>query len=753
MNIEQYLAKELNIKESQVIATITLLDSGATVPFIARYRKEQTGSLDDQILRQLDEKLIYLRELNERKKTILSSIAKQDKLTAELEKNIDAIDNKTQLEDIYRPFKPKRRTKAQIAREAGLEPLAMLLLKQQTLVPAEAANDYLNSDAGVPDSKAALEGAKQIIMEIFAEDAKLIGQLRQSLLETSTLQASVVAGKKSIGGKFKDYFDYQESISKIPSHRAMAILRGRREGILSLKINTDNQVFEQSIIDHFKLTSDWLLHCAHWSWQIKILPHLELDLINQLREQAEADAIHVFSKNLHDLLMAAPAGMRITLGLDPGLRTGVKAVVVNQTGKLLATEVIYPHVPHKQWQPSIVTLLELCRQHKVELIAIGNGTASRETEQLVSELIDLHPELNLTKIMISEAGASVYSASELAAKEFPELDVAMRGAISIARRLQDPLAELVKIDPKSIGVGQYQHDVNQAALTRTLNNVVEDCVNAVGVDVNTASVPLLKQISGLNQTSAENIVAYRDEHGPFKSRQLLKNVPQLGEKTFEQAAGFLRITGGDNPLDSSAVHPEAYPLVNNILTDQQLSIEDLIGNKALLKKIPIDKFINEKFGLPTVRDIFNELEKPGRDPRPDFKNAAFKKGIEKPSDLAIGMRLEGVITNVADFGAFVDIGVHQDGLIHISELSNQFVKDPRTIVRAGDIVTVRVLSVDLERKRINLTLKAATEPSATTAQKTIKKPKAKPNRQVNKPKQQTVSAFGNALQDAIRKTK
>lgn len=754
MNIEQYIAKHLGITAEQVSATIDLIDGGATVPFIARYRKEKTGGLDDTQLRNLDEKLLYLRELEERKVTILKSITKQEKLTPQLEKTIAAMDSKTELEDLYRPFKPKRRTKALIAREAGLEPLALALLEDQTLDPDTIAAEYINKDHGITDAKLALEGAKQITMERFAEDAPLTGQLRQALLDVGMLQATVISGKEISGTKFKDYFEYQESIQKIPSHRALAILRGRREGILNIKIIADKKSFEQQIAKHFSLTSEWLLDCAHWAWQVKLFPHLELDLINKMREQAEADAIQVFAKNLHDLLMAAPAGMRVTLGLDPGLRSGVKVVVINNTGQVLATDVIFPHVPKKQWDASITRLAELCHEHHVELVSIGNGTASRETDKLVTELMSKHAELNLTKIITSEAGASVYSASELASKEFPELDAAMRGAISIARRLQDPLAELVKIDPKSIGVGQYQHDVNQLALSRSLDHVVEDCVNAVGVDVNTASVPLLKQISGLNQISAENIVAFRNENGPFKSREQLKNVPRLGDKTFEQAAGFLRIVGGDNLLDASAVHPESYPVIEAIMQQNKKTIDEIIGNKSLLKSLDAKQFVNDQFGLPTVTDIIHEMEKPGRDPRPDFKNAVFLEGIEKPSDLAPGMRLEGVITNVADFGAFVDIGVHQDGLVHISELSTHFVSDPRTIVRTGDIVTVKVLTVDLERKRINLTLKSANETKTQTphkkpASKASVQKKAKPQQAATKP----TSAFGNALSSALEKNK
>lgn len=744
MNIERCLAEQLTVGARQVAATIQLLDEGATVPFIARYRKEKTGGLTDQQLWQLKEKLSYLRELEQRKQTILHSIEKQGRLTSELEAAIHATVNKTVLEDLYRPFKPKRRTKAQIAREAGLEPLALELLNHQTLNTATAAQAYLNPDHGITDPSLALEGAKQIIMEYFAEDATLMGKLRHELQAVGVLQANVMSGKEVVGKKFKDYFDYQEVLLKIPSHRALAILRGCREGILTLKIMTDPGCFERRLVDYFQLTSQWLLECANWAWQLKIFPHLELDLINELRERAETEAIQVFASNLQDLLMAAPAGMRVTLGLDPGLRTGVKLAVVDQTGKVLATDTIFPHPPHHQKEQALSRLADICKYYQVDLISIGNGTAARETDHLVAELIQRCPELQLTKVMVSEAGASVYSASEVASKEHPELDVTLRGAVSIARRLQDPLAELVKIEPKSIGVGQYQHDVNQAALSKALDQVVEACVNAVGVDVNTASVMLLKRVSGLNHAIAENIVNYRHQYGPFKMREQLHQVPRLGAKAFEQAAGFLRINGGTNPLDSSTVHPEAYAIVEAMLSQLQVNIQTIIGNKTLLKTLDPQQFVNDQFGLPTIIDIFRELEKPGHDPRPHFKNAVFQQGVNQLADLVAGMRLEGVVTNVTDFGAFVDIGVHQDGLIHISELSEQFVKDPRAVVRIGDIVNVRVLQVDLERKRINLTLKIATE--SKTAQKVST---LQPKKPVSKP----MSGFGNMLSDALGKTK
>ncbi|WP_082824082.1 Tex family protein [Crenobacter luteus] len=716
-SIARRLAAELNVREAQVAAAIELIDGGATVPFIARYRKEVTGGLDDTQLRQLDERLVYLRELDERRAAILKSIAEQDKLSPELEAALYAADNKTTLEDLYLPYKPKRRTRAQIAREAGLEPLADSLLADPSQDPAALAETYINADAGVADAKAALDGARAILIERFAEDAELLGQLREKLWNEGELAGTVVAGKEVEGAKFSDYFAHREPIKSTPSHRALALLRGRNEGVLSLALKyqpdetpiTQRSSYEELIAARFgvkdagRAADKWLLDTVRLAWRAKIFLSLELELVGRLKDAADLDAIKVFSANLHDLLLAAPAGPRATLGLDPGLRTGVKVAVVDATGKLVDTATIYPHEPRRDWDRSIAVLAALCAKHKVELIAIGNGTASRETDKLAAELIKKYPEMGMTKIVVSEAGASVYSASELAAREFPGLDVSLRGAVSIARRLQDPLAELVKIDPKSIGVGQYQHDVNQGALARALDAVVEDCVNAVGVDVNTASVPLLTRISGLNGTLAANIVAYRDQHGAFKTRQELLKVSRLGEKTFEQAAGFLRIMNGANPLDASSVHPEAYPVVERIVARTGRPVKQLIGDASYLKTIRPADYTDERFGLPTVMDILKELDKPGRDPRPEFKTATFQDGVEDIKDLTPGMILEGVVTNVTNFGAFVDIGVHQDGLVHISALSDKFVDDPRKVVKAGDIVKVKVLEVDVPRRRIALT--------------------------------------------------
>ncbi|TCP12166.1 uncharacterized protein EV683_11088 [Crenobacter luteus] len=716
-SIARRLAAELNVREAQVAAAIELIDGGATVPFIARYRKEVTGGLDDTQLRQLDERLVYLRELDERRAAILKSIAEQDKLSPELEAALYAADNKTTLEDLYLPYKPKRRTRAQIAREAGLEPLADSLLADPSQDPAALAETYINAEAGVADAKAALDGARAILIERFAEDAELLGQLREKLWNEGELAGTVVAGKEVEGAKFSDYFAHREPIKSTPSHRALALLRGRNEGVLSLALKyqpdetpiTQRSSYEELIAARFgvkdagRAADKWLLDTVRLAWRAKIFLSLELELVGRLKDAADLDAIKVFSANLHDLLLAAPAGPRATLGLDPGLRTGVKVAVVDATGKLVDTATIYPHEPRRDWDRSIAVLAALCAKHKVELIAIGNGTASRETDKLAAELIKKYPEMGMTKIVVSEAGASVYSASELAAREFPDLDVSLRGAVSIARRLQDPLAELVKIDPKSIGVGQYQHDVNQGALARALDAVVEDCVNAVGVDVNTASVPLLTRISGLNGTLAANIVAYRDQHGAFKTRQELLKVSRLGEKTFEQAAGFLRIMNGANPLDASSVHPEAYPVVERIVARTGRPVKQLIGDASYLKTIRPADYTDERFGLPTVMDILKELDKPGRDPRPEFKTATFQDGVEDIKDLTPGMILEGVVTNVTNFGAFVDIGVHQDGLVHISALSDKFVDDPRKVVKAGDIVKVKVLEVDVPRRRIALT--------------------------------------------------
>jgi len=715
--INQRIAAELGVGVGQVAAAVALLDEGATVPFIARYRKEKTGGLDDTQLRKLEERLGYLRELEDRRATILRSIEEQGKLTPELARAINAAETKVELEDLYAPYKPKRRTKAQIAREAGLEPLADALLQNPALVPEVEAEKFVAPDKGIPDAKAALDGARHILMERIGEDAKLVGSLREWLWDEGVLRSTVHKGKEKDGAKFADYFDHSERIKDMPSHRALAIFRGRNEDILDVDLDFPHEPDKPhpaelkiraafGIADRGRPADRWLLETVRLAWKVKLSISLSVDLLMRLKERADREAIAIFSKNLKDLLLAAPAGPRVTMGLDPGYRTGVKVAVVDQTGKLLETATIYPHEPQRDWQGALATLAALCMKHKVELISIGNGTASRETDRLVAELITKMPQLKLTKVMVSEAGASVYSASELAAQEFPDLDVSLRGAVSIARRLQDPLAELVKIEPKSIGVGQYQHDVDQTGLARSLDAVVEDCVNSVGVDVNTASVPLLARVSGLNRALASNIVAYRNENGPFPSRTALKKVPRLGPKAFEQAAGFLRIMNGENPLDASAVHPEAYPVVEKIAAATKRPLKSLIGDRALLKSLNPADFADETFGIPTVTDILAELEKPGRDPRPEFKTASFQEGVEKIEDLKPGMQLEGVVTNVAAFGAFVDIGVHQDGLVHISELSDRFVKDPREVVKAGDVVKVRVKEVDVERKRISLTMKS-----------------------------------------------
>ena len=758
MDVTLRIAEELSVSTKQVNAAIALLDEGATVPFISRYRKEVTGGLDDTQLRFLEERLYYLRELNDRRNTILSSIASQDKLTPELEKAINDADTKTLLEDLYLPYKPKRRTKAQIAREAGLEPLADALLADRTLIPEAIAANYIDTEKGVPDIAAALDGARQIIMERISEDAELLAELRERIWQKGVLHSTVATGKEQEGEKFKDYFDYQEAINKIPSHRALALFRGQNESILSLTLkpaveDKDEHDTCAGLIAHHINVSDiakpanaWLAETARYAWKIKVFTRIDLDLKIRLREAAELEAIRVFASNLKDLLLAAPAGPKATMGLDPGIRTGVKVAIVDGTGKLLATETIYPHPPRKQWDESIATLAKLIDQHKVQLVSIGNGTGSRETDQLVAELMKIHIQLHFNKITVSEAGASVYSASELASKEFPQLDVSLRGAVSIARRLQDPLAELVKIDPKSIGVGQYQHDVNQIQLARGLDAVVEDCVNAVGVDINTASVSLLKQVSGLTANVSENIVAFRNENGSFANRNQLKKVPRLGEKAYEQAAGFLRIMNGDNPLDASSVHPEAYPVVEAILNNTGKTIRELIGQSSFLRSLNPASFTNEQFGLPTVNDILQELEKPGRDPRPEFKSVQFKAGIEKITDLEPGMSLDGVVTNVANFGAFVDIGVHQDGLVHISHLSDQFIKDPRDAVKTGDMVKVKVLEVDVDRKRISLSMKTNIEAAEL---KTVRSPQKQPV----KPKQQAPapSSMANAFAKALKK--
>ncbi len=721
LTIEQRIAQELNAKQAQVIAAITLLDEGATVPFIARYRKEVTGGLDDTQLRTLAERLGYLRELEERRITVLKSIEEQGKMTESLKASILEADTKTRLEDLYLPYKPKRRTKAQIAREAGLEPLADALFEDPSLAPETEAAKYLNPAHEIKDATAALDGARQILMERFAEDAELVGELRDYAWDNGQLRSKLIDGKENEAAKFSDYFDKAEPIKNVPSHRALAMFRGRTEGFLNLTLelpgdeeataNRTPSIGESMIAHRFGIKNEdrpadkWLQDTVRWTWRVKLAMHIDLELKKRLREQGELEAIKVFASNLKDLLLAAPAGPRATLGLDPGLRTGVKVAVVDNTGKVVDHATIYPHQPKNQWDRSIHTLAGLCKKHNVDLISIGNGTASRETDKLAAELIKLHKDLKMTKIMVSEAGASVYSASELAAREFPDLDVSIRGAVSIARRLQDPLAELVKIEPKAIGVGQYQHDVNQSQLAKSLEAVIEDCVNAVGVDVNTASAALLAQIAGLNTTLAQNIVDYRDLNGAFKNRKELLKVTRLGPKAFEQAAGFLRIMDGNNPLDASAVHPEAYPVVQRIAESNDKDIRGLIGDSSFLKKLDPKQFTDEQFGEPTVRDILSELDKPGRDPRPEFSTATFKDGIEKVSDLKEGMLLEGVVTNVTNFGAFVDVGVHQDGLVHISELADKFVSDPREVVKAGDVVKVRVLDVDLKRQRVALSMK------------------------------------------------
>ncbi|MDH5544648.1 MAG: RNA-binding transcriptional accessory protein [Gammaproteobacteria bacterium] len=767
-NIISRIANELSVQDAQVQAAVTLLDEGATVPFIARYRKEVTRGLDDAQLRTLQERLVYLRELEERRATVIKSISEQDKLTPELEQQILAADTKTRLEDLYRPYMPKRRTKAQIAREAGLEPLAKALLQDPTLDPATVASDYIDADKDVADIKAALDGAKQILMEDFAEDAELNGKLREHVWQEGSIKSSIIEGKEQEGIKFSDYFDAAESIHKLPSHRALALFRGRSEGILQLNITLpegeeahanagDNIRCQQLIARNFNIENkgraadEWLQECVKWTWKVKILTRLDNELKLRLRENAENEAIKVFAHNLHDLLMAAPAGARNTMGLDPGFRTGVKVVVVDITGKLLEQATIYPHQPQNQWKQALAILSTLAKKHNVELVSIGNGTASRETDQLALELIKNNPELKLTKIMVSEAGASVYSASSLATEEFPDLDVSLRGAVSIARRLQDPLAELVKIDPKSIGVGQYQHDVNQTQLARSLSDVVEDCVNAVGVNVNTASVSLLSYVSGLNSTLAKNIVAYRDQHGAFQDRKQLLKVARLGDKAFEQSAGFLRIDQGSNPLDRSAVHPEAYPVVENILARTGKRIDDIIGNTNLLRSLNAAEYTDEKFGEPTVRDILQELEKPGRDPRPEFTTASFKEGVEKITDLKLDMILEGVVTNVTNFGAFVDIGVHQDGLVHISALADKFVQNPRDVVKTGDVVKVKVLEVDVNRKRISLTMRLTD--SSRDVEKTQRAEPSKPKNRQKQTSTQATQTGNNAFALAFQKAK
>jgi uncharacterized protein len=722
LSIEQRIAQDIAAKPDQVRAAVELLDGGATVPFISRYRKEVTGGLDDTQLRLLEERLRYLRELEERRATILASVEEQGKLTDTLKNDLLAADSKARLEDLYLPYKPKRRTKAQIAREAGLEPLATGLRDDPTQTPETVAEAFVDADKGVPDVRAALDGARAILMEAIAEDAYLVGELRDWLWAKGQIRAKVVAGKENEGAKFRDYFDHVEPIGKIPSHRLLALMRARNEGVIELELSPDvdseqghaegeGRVAARADIHNRGRAADaWLRETVRLTWRVKLHLHLTLDLFGRVREGAEDEAIRVFGDNLKDLMLAAPAGARTVMGLDPGIRTGVKVAVVDATGKLLATDVIYPHEPRKQWNESIAQLAKLCKKHGVDLIAIGNGTASRETDKLAGELIKKHADLNMAKVVVSEAGASVYSASEMAAKEFPELDVTLRGAVSIARRLQDPLAELVKIEPKAIGVGQYQHDVNQIKLARALETRVEDCVNAVGVDVNTASAALLSRVAGLSAAVAENVVKHRDANGPFANRKALLKVPRLGDKAFEQCAGFLRVTHGDNPLDASAVHPEAYPVVERIIAQCGREVKSVIGDSAFLRGLKPEQFTDERFGVPTVRDILKELEKPGRDPRPQFVAPSFADGVEDVKDLKPGMILEGRVTNVAAFGAFVDIGVHQDGLVHVSSLSHTFVKDPRDAVKAGDIVKVKVMEVDLPRQRIGLSMRLDDEP-------------------------------------------
>ncbi len=768
-SIEQRLATELGAAIAQVGAAVRLLDEGASVPFVARYRKEATGGLDDTQLRLLEERLGYLRELEDRRGTVIDSVRSQGKLTEALEQALLAAETKQALEDLYLPYRQKRRTKAQIAREAGIEPLADRLLAEPALDPQLEAEAFLNAEAGFGEVKAVLDGARQILIERFVEHAPLLAELRQYLTEHGLVASTVIEGKEAEGAKFRDWFDFREPIARLPSHRALALLRGRNEGVLRLQLVLDGDAPAGSpetrpnpcetriavafgIRDEGRRGDAWLRETVRWAWRVKLSLHLELELISALRERAEQEAIRVFGDNLKDLLLAAPAGPRATMGLDPGLRTGVKVAVVDGTGKLVETATIYPHEPRRDWDGSIATLAALARRHGVELVAIGNGTASRETDRLAAELASRHAELRLTRVMVSEAGASVYSASELAAREFPQLDVSLRGAVSIARRLQDPLAELVKIDPKSIGVGQYQHDVSQQMLARRLDAVVEDCVNAVGVDVNTASAALLARVSGLNATLAGNIVAHRDTHGPFGQRAALKDVSRLGERTFEQAAGFLRIMNGSNPLDASAVHPEAYPLVERILADLQRSAKALIGDSATLARVDAGRYTDQRFGLPTVKDILQELDKPGRDPRPEFRAARFRDGVESLRDLAPGMQLEGVVTNVTNFGAFVDVGVHQDGLVHISVLSERFVRDPREVVKAGDIVRVKVVEVDLERKRIALSMRLGDklEQKPRGAQKPQGRGDA-PRSRNNAPRNSAGSAASGAMAAALAK--
>ncbi|MEX2943791.1 Tex family protein [Serratia fonticola] len=765
--LSRIIATELQARPEQVDSAIRLLDEGNTVPFIARYRKEVTGGLDDTQLRQLETRLGYLRELEDRRQTILKSIEDQGKLTEQLAGAINATQSKTELEDLYLPYKPKRRTRGQIAIEAGLEPLADSLWQDPQQQPEQLAEGFVDAEKGVADVKAALDGARYILMERFAEDATLLAKVRDYLWKNAHLVSKVVEGKEEEGAKFRDYFDHHEPIAQVPSHRALAMFRGRNEGVLQLALNADPQ-FEETpresqgeliITNHLNLRLNnapadaWRKSVVNWTWRIKVLLHLETELMSTLRERAEDEAINVFARNMHDLLMAAPAGMRATMGLDPGLRTGVKVAVVDATGKLVATDTVYPHTGQAAKAAAVVAAL--CIKHKVELVAIGNGTASRETERFFAELQQQFPDVKAQKVIVSEAGASVYSASELAALEFPNLDVSLRGAVSIARRLQDPLAELVKIDPKSIGVGQYQHDVSQSQLAKKLDSVVEDCVNAVGVDLNTASVPLLTRVAGLTRMMAQNIVTWRDENGRFSNREQLLKVSRLGPKAFEQCAGFLRINHGDNPLDASTVHPETYPVVERILAATRQALQDLMGNPSAVRSLKASDFTDEKFGVPTVTDILKELEKPGRDPRPEFKTATFAEGVETLNDLQVGMILEGSVTNVTNFGAFVDIGVHQDGLVHISSLADKFVEDPHTVVKAGDIVKVKVMEVDLQRKRIALSMRLDEQPGEGSARRgggnnnaPARDKTSRPA--VNKPKPRNSTPAGNsAMGDAL----
>jgi uncharacterized protein len=773
--IIEKIAQELQVKVEQVRSAVNLLDEGSTVPFIARYRKEATAGLDDIQLRTLEQRLSYLRDLEDRRAVIIKSISEQGKMNESLLRTLQQAGNKTELEDIYLPYKPKRRTKGQIAIEAGLEPLANALYEERSLDPEIVAQDYVNPDLSIADTKAALEGAKYILMERFAEDAFLLQKIRQYLTKNAHIKSQMVSGKEQDGSKYSDYFSHSELLINAPSHRALAMFRGRNEGILQVNLDADPQkdegqkssYCEQIIAEHLGLkfnglaSDTWFSAVVQWTWRVKIMLHMENELFGTLREKAEQDAISVFAKNLNDLLMAAPAGAKVTMGLDPGLRTGVKVAIVDETGKVLTTSTIFPHVPQNQWDKSLRTLTVLCQQHKVKLISIGNGTGSRETDKLVAEMIKAHPELGVAKIVVSEAGASVYSASELASNELPNMDVSLRGAVSIARRLQDPLAELVKIEPKAIGVGQYQHDVSQSNLGKSLNTVIEDCVNAVGVDVNTASMALLSHVSGLNKTLANNIVQFRDKNGAFLTRKSLLQVERLGPKAYEQAAGFLRIMNGTDPLDASAVHPEAYPIVQSIVKHSSVAVNDIVGNSDILRKLKPEEFVTAQFGLPTVTDIINELTKPGRDPRPEFKTANFNENVHSLKDLTVGMILEGVVSNVANFGAFIDVGVHQDGLVHISAMTDKFISDPREIVKAGDIVKVKVMEVDVARKRVSFTMRLTDSAPQAASPKEQSKPSGKRDAQAKKSGQaqqnrQPAPAnplMGNAFADAFAKAK